>query len=62
MYEIRHYLTADGQDVFISRFKQVRDGVWELRVHIGPGYRIYYAHAGLHRVLLLGAGDKHPKR
>lgn len=35
-----------------------RDGVWEPRVHIGPGYRIYYAHVGLRRVLLLGAGDK----
>jgi len=31
-----------------------RDGVWELRVHIGTGYRIYYALAGLRVVLLLG--------
>lgn len=36
-----------------------RDGVWELRVDIGAGYRIYYAQAGLDVVLLLGGGDKH---
>ena len=35
-----------------------RDGVWELRVHIGAGYRIYYALAGLRVALLLGGGDK----
>lgn len=35
-----------------------RDGVWELRVDVGPGYRVYYALAGLHVVLLLCGGDK----
>jgi len=35
-----------------------RDGVWELRIDVGPGYRIYYALVGQEIVLLLCAGDK----
>jgi putative addiction module killer protein len=35
-----------------------RDGVWELRIDVGTGYRIYYAIAGTQVVLLLCAGDK----
>jgi putative addiction module killer protein len=35
-----------------------RDGVWELRVDVGPGYRVYYAQAGQTLVLLLLGGDK----
>ena len=35
-----------------------RDGVWELRVDVGAGYRVYYAQAGAHLVLLLAGGDK----
>ena len=35
-----------------------RDGVWELRVDVGPGYRVYYALAGKQVVLLLCGGDK----
>ena len=38
--------------------KALREGVWELRVDMGPGYRIYYARAGLTIILLLCGGDK----
>ncbi|CAM3831528.1 Putative addiction module killer protein OS=Castellaniella defragrans OX=75697 GN=HNR28_000762 PE=4 SV=1 [Castellaniella denitrificans] len=38
--------------------KFCRDGFWELRVDVGPGYRVYYAWAGQRIVLLLGGGDK----
>lgn len=38
--------------------KFCRDGVWELRIDIGPGYRVYYARARQRVVLLLGGGDK----
>ncbi len=38
--------------------KFCRDGVWELRVDAGPGYRVYYAQAGAQIVLLLCGGDK----
>ena len=38
--------------------KFCRDGVWELRVDLGPGYRVYYALSGHRVVLLLCGGDK----
>ena len=38
--------------------KTVCDGVRELRVHVGPGYRIYFAQIGRVVILLLCGGDK----
>lgn len=38
--------------------KPLRAGVWELRIDWGPGYRVYYALADKHVVLLLMGGDK----
>jgi putative addiction module killer protein len=85
MYEIKHYLTADAQDVYAqwlhklkdstakiaivrrgNRLEQgnfgdhryCRDGVWELRVDVGAGYRVYYGLAGQEVVLLLCGGNK----
>ena len=36
--------------------KFCRDGVWELRIDFGPGYRVYYAREGKTIVLLLCGG------
>lgn len=85
MYEVRHYLTSDGRDIYsqwrndirdrtaaiaidrrVNRLelgnfgdcKPCREGVWELRIDVGPGYRVYYALAGAAIVLLLCGGDK----
>ena len=38
--------------------KFCRDGVSELRIDVGAGYRVYYAVAGKRVVLLLCGGDK----
>ncbi|HCZ16995.1 type II toxin-antitoxin system RelE/ParE family toxin [Candidatus Accumulibacter contiguus] len=38
--------------------KPLNDGVWELRIDHGPGYRVYYAQAGRRVLLLLIGGDK----
>jgi putative addiction module killer protein len=38
--------------------KPVNDGIWELKVDHGAGYRIYYNQIGLHVMLLLVGGDK----
>jgi putative addiction module killer protein len=35
-----------------------RDGVWELRIDFGPGYRVYYAQESETIVLLLCGGSK----
>ena len=42
----------------VGDHKNVGSGVFELRVHYGPGYRVYYAHSGNQIVLLLLGGDK----
>lgn len=39
-------------------YKSVGDGVFELRLDFGSGYRIYYAEAGDCLVILLCGGDK----
>lgn len=41
-----------------SDSKPVGEGVWELRLHFGPGYRVYYLRDGDTVVLLLCGGDK----
>ena len=38
--------------------KFCRDGIWELRIDVGAGYRVYYAQTGHTVVLLLSGGDK----
>lgn len=38
--------------------RSVGGGVYELVIDYGPGYRVYYALAGLEIVLLLGGGSK----
>lgn len=67
MFEIHHYLTQEGKDIFLEwqlslrdhkariaidrRINRIelgnfgdhkfcRDGVWELRIDFGPGYRV----------------------
>lgn len=41
-----------------SDHKFCGDGVWELRIDVGPGYRVYYGQSGPCIVLLLCGGDK----
>ncbi len=38
--------------------RYVGEGIWEIRIDFGPGYRIYYAEDGRINILLLLGGDK----
>ena len=38
--------------------KAVGEGISELRIDYGPGYRVYYKKQGLKVVILLAGGDK----
>ena len=39
-------------------FKVMDDGICEMRIDFGPGYRVYYAQEGLRLYLLIIGGDK----
>jgi putative addiction module killer protein len=38
--------------------KPVGNGVFEMREHFGPGWRMYYVQRGTVLIVMLGGGDK----
>ncbi|CNH94641.1 putative addiction module killer protein [Yersinia intermedia] len=47
-----------AQDTPCKSSEMERDGVWELRIDYGPGYRVHYAFDNKKIILLLIGGDK----
>lgn len=45
-----------------AEVKALGGGVYERRIHWGPGLRIYFGHEGAHLILLLGGGTKSGQR
>lgn len=41
-----------------GQHRDLTDGVSELKIDIGPGYRVYYSQRGTRLLLLLAGGDK----
>jgi putative addiction module killer protein len=42
----------------LGEYRFVGEGVWELKIDYGPGYRIYFGQVGMTLILLLCGGDK----
>ena len=42
----------------LGKTRNVGDGVWELKIYYGPGYRVYYGIHGDELILILMAGSK----
>lgn len=53
--QVRIERLADGN---AGDVKAVSDGVSELRIDVGPGYRVYFTKRGREVVILLAGGDK----
>jgi len=41
-----------------GKYRNLTDGVSELKIDFGPGYRVYYTQRGTCLLLLLAGGDK----
>ena len=47
-----------AQNGKLGDVKPVGDGVFEMREHFGPGWRMYYVKRGSVLIVMLGGGDK----
>ena len=72
-FPFRDWLTAlkdiKGQQIILTRIdrlalgnpgacRSLGEGVWELKINFGPGYRVYFGYHDESIVILLSGGDK----
>jgi putative addiction module killer protein len=66
---IRRLADPLGRKALLRRLNQIeagipgdqrhcREGLWEFRIHVGPGYRLYAGQTGADGYLILLAGSK----
>jgi putative addiction module killer protein len=66
---LRHYKDRKGAEKILLRIRRIplgnlgdhkfiADGVFELRIPVGPGYRVYFGRVENRVILLLCGGDK----
>lgn len=53
---------ANMENNYFPDTRHVGEGIWEYRIHGGPGIRIYYARKGERLVILLAGGTKNTRR
>ncbi|BCZ18340.1 hypothetical protein NHP190003_16220 (plasmid) [Helicobacter sp. NHP19-003] len=46
------------KDGDLGDYKHIQETIFELRIHTGPGYRLYISKQGAKLVILLCGGDK----
>jgi putative addiction module killer protein len=59
--QTRHGLVLRLRKAQLGNLGDVRpvgDGVFEMREHFGPGWRLYYVQRGAELIIMLGGGDK----
>jgi putative addiction module killer protein len=45
-----------------GQHRRLTEGICELKIDVGPGYRVYYTERGTELIILLAGGDKSTQR
>lgn len=55
---IQIYIERLSKRGTLNQIKPLGDGVFEMKIHFGPGYRVYFTQMNSQIILLLLGGDK----
>lgn len=56
VYQYVHMVAMGGSR---RNIRSLKDGIFEIKIDIGPGYRVYFGESENNIILLLIGGDKH---
>jgi putative addiction module killer protein len=46
----------------LKNIKSLKDGIFEIKINLGPGFRVYFSYIGQDMMLLILGGDKTTQR